>query len=126
MRPHRQSRDVAYHCDNVLPSGGETDSDNYLEIHQRIAGKQDREIDRERLRECHDQDGNRDELEHPAKRQPVEKGGELHDQNVPEGVTDRQRDLVASMSATTSSREDSFVHITRTDQWRTTSTEHLA
>lgn len=80
---HRQPRDLAYHRDNVLASRGETDRDDDLEVHQRIAGKQDREIDRERLGECHDQHGNRDELKHPAKRQPVEKGGELDHQNVP-------------------------------------------
>ena len=81
----------------MLPSSREPDDDQYLQIHQGIAGEQDRQIDREGLRKRDRQDGNGNEFEHAAQRQPAEESGELHDQHFPKRVPERQRDFVAPL-----------------------------
>ncbi len=79
-------------------AGGEPDGDQEFQIHQRIAGEQDRQIDREGLGKRYRQHRDRDEFDHLADGEAVEKGGELHHQNFPKCVAERERDFVRPLS----------------------------
>ena len=72
----------------------EPDRDHEFQIHQGVAGKQDRQIDRKCLDERHYQHGDDHEFDRLADREAVEKSRKLHHKGFPQHVADRERAIV--------------------------------
>jgi hypothetical protein len=90
----RQAQRKPQHFPKMHLAGREADGDHELQIHQRVAGKQDCQINREGLGERYHQNGDRHKFQNLADGEAVEESGELHDQDFPQRVADGQGDFV--------------------------------